>query len=197
MPDSKEKRKLWNARYYQKHNAWKHQRSWEISPQQLPQKTIPSHEERLSYIRYKELKCQEKQTKKAIIHYRENKPKIRLTEKTRRVKQRIEILSFLCNGTPRCANPYCQHSEPYTDVRALVIDHIYGNGCVERRQVNGEIARYKLIRQHPERYQVLCANCNAIKAKENKETNHNKKYTELAIYPLQPISLMVIVPIKR
>lgn len=64
----------------------------------------------------------------------------------------------------------------FDDYRALHIDHINGGGSKEQRDVPSLSARYKLIRAHPERYQLLCANHNAIKMYENNERRSKYLY---------------------
>lgn len=57
----------------------------------------------------------------------------------------------------------------WVDPRALHIDHVNGGGCEEHRQLNGSRAFYKRVLADTEgKYQLLCANHNAI-----------KKYTQL------------------
>ena len=63
----------------------------------------------------------------------------------------------------------------FTDQRALQIDHVNGGGTEERK--DGRHSGYMLYRQlieaqYPAEYQLLCANCNAIKADEQKEVPH-------------------------
>lgn len=55
----------------------------------------------------------------------------------------------------------------FSDVRALTLDHIYGDGNEERRQV-GETGVYRLALQDyaPDRYRILCMNCQFIEHKE-------------------------------
>ena len=58
----------------------------------------------------------------------------------------------------------------FDDWRALQIDHINGNGESERKKFGGNSAKFFLgILEHPENYQILCANCNWIKRYENNE----------------------------
>lgn len=55
----------------------------------------------------------------------------------------------------------------FSDVRALTLDHIHGDGNEERRQV-GEKGVYRLALQDyaPDRYRILCMNCQFIEHKE-------------------------------
>ena len=56
----------------------------------------------------------------------------------------------------------------FDDIRALQIDHIFGGGTKEFRGKTAH-GKLKLIKASPERYQLLCANCNWIKRYENGE----------------------------
>lgn len=63
----------------------------------------------------------------------------------------------------------CAHCG-FTDVRALQIDHILGGGAKEKEFYNGHIVEiYKKVVNTfgPLAYQLLCANCNTIKAFED------------------------------
>ncbi len=62
----------------------------------------------------------------------------------------------------------------FSDKRALQIDHIRGDGAIERRSArHAQAMIYKFIIAEPHlargRYQILCANCNCIKAHRNGE----------------------------
>lgn len=61
----------------------------------------------------------------------------------------------------------------FDDVRALQIDHVFGGGSIEFK---GKTAAQKirLIEKNPERYQLLCANCNWIKRYENNELPYGR-----------------------
>ena len=66
----------------------------------------------------------------------------------------------------------------FLDSRALVIDHIYGGGTQEQKAV-GRRALNDYYLKHPEeakeKLQILCANCNMIKAGENNERSQGFK----------------------
>ena len=65
----------------------------------------------------------------------------------------------------------------FSDRRALCIDHVNGNGLKERKLKNGANFLRKIIRENfPDDYQLLCANCNLIKAIENREIPVSKIY---------------------
>ena len=52
----------------------------------------------------------------------------------------------------------------FDDVRALQVDHIDGGGTQHYRSLNWNRIRFtRDILTHPEKFQLLCANCNAIK----------------------------------
>lgn len=57
----------------------------------------------------------------------------------------------------------------FSDIRALQVDHVNGHGRRELATVTSRNAYYKTVLAHPERYQLLCANCNWIKRAENAE----------------------------
>lgn len=60
----------------------------------------------------------------------------------------------------------------FNDWRALQIDHVNGGGSKEKKEVTGNYYRFVLkeIEKHPNKYQLLCANCNWIKRYEKDET---------------------------
>jgi len=72
----------------------------------------------------------------------------------------------------------------FSDPRALQFDHVNGDGHKSRytyRNAKGQVVRsgtptrYYDIASHPEKYQVLCANCNWIKRAEQGEDGHSRK----------------------
>ena len=75
-------------------------------------------------------------------------------------RKKIEVLKRYGGDNPKCS--YCSESR----YECLQIDHINDDGNRERLNVpSGENFYYWVIRQpfQPNRYQVLCANCNHIK----------------------------------
>jgi hypothetical protein len=102
-------------------------------------------------------------------------------KRTRRLRHEcIEILGRYrdhngdIQNDPRCSNRDCRwQNEDGTlrcnDERALQFDHKEGKGSAERKtgKIGGNRLYYE-IRKHPERFQLLCANCNEIKAKGEK-----------------------------
>ena len=64
----------------------------------------------------------------------------------------------------------------FSDIRALHIDHVNGGGTKERRAFSDLRAYYDhlLTSEEVGKYQVLCANCNAIKRIKNSEHGSNQ-----------------------
>lgn len=56
------------------------------------------------------------------------------------------------------------------DRDVLQIDHVYGGGSQERKRTNS-ISRCNKVLKTPEKYQILCANCNIKKKKEEERRN--------------------------
>jgi hypothetical protein len=71
----------------------------------------------------------------------------------------------------------------FDDPRALQIDHVNGDGWTERQgESNGRTYRehdtkayYDKVLADPDRYQLLCSNCNQIKRWEEKEATGPKR----------------------
>lgn len=59
----------------------------------------------------------------------------------------------------------------FTDYRALQVDHVDGKGYLDRRIKLKKNPAFKMkeISENPNKYQLLCANCNWIKRAENDE----------------------------
>lgn len=101
-------------------------------------------------------------------------------KRNKREATRNEILDFLGR---RCAK--CGFDQ---NVLALQIDHINGDGYVERAAVHGDGQRYynnilkNLKIDGCDKYQILCANCNIIKKYENNE-NKPRIYEHIDIIP--------------
>jgi hypothetical protein len=86
---------------------------------------------------------------------------------------RKEILKLLGRKCIRCG---------FSDLRALQIDHINGNGRKEVKSFPNSFTFYKYvlkqIQSGSKDYQCLCANCNQIKRYENKE-GMTKKFRDM------------------
>ena len=96
----------------------------------------------------------------ASKRHRENKPE-RLTQK----KIRARIFEILGETCVRCG---------FNDKRALWIDHVLGDGAAERKRLGVYQVYLKIIATKGKGYQMLCANCQAIKKAENREYRGRK-----------------------
>lgn len=78
-------------------------------------------------------------------------------------KTRIEVLKYY---SPELSCVRCG----FSDLAALSIDHINGNGNKHREEIhNANIYRWLKNNDYPEGFQILCMNCQFIKRHENKE----------------------------
>ena len=77
---------------------------------------------------------------------------------------RQELFDLLGRECKRCG---------FSDMRALQIDHINGDGYKDRGKCRGTSSHKRrileAIKNGENRYQILCANCNWIKRCENNE----------------------------
>lgn len=69
----------------------------------------------------------------------------------------------------------------FADRRALQIDHVFGDGFL-RNKINGvgrgdSSSVYQEVLKEPERFQILCANCNWIKRVQNQEHKKRERYS--------------------
>jgi hypothetical protein len=121
--------------------------------------------------------------KKAKVYYKLknerwrscNYEKVLEINRQSRRKLRLDVLKVY-SKTKEIACACCG----YSDIRALSIDHIHGNGGEERKRLreklgwgktNGAGDRfYSFLRRnnYPSGYQVLCMNCNWIKSRREK-----------------------------
>ena len=99
-------------------------------------------------------------------------------ERRRYQKVRTEILDLLGRACVCCG---------FDDLRALQIDHVNGGGGRDRKV--GSATYYarilKSIQEGSDEFQILCANCNAIKKYDNKE--HNPRVHEDVDLPVQEL----------
>lgn len=94
---------------------------------------------------------------------------IECREKTQKRKE--EIIALYSNGEMCCSICGCD------DIRVLEIDHINGNGNVDRekRKTSGNSGWYKEITTNKrDDLRVLCRNCNWIHWHEKKEEQYTK-----------------------
>lgn len=84
-----------------------------------------------------------------------------------RAQMKLEVLKHYGNGI--CACVKCG----FTDIRALSIDHLNGNGVQHRQTLGicGGRQFYVWLKKNelPEGYQTLCMNCQYIKRSQQKE----------------------------
>ena len=76
---------------------------------------------------------------------------------------RAQVHHFYGNRCARCG---------FSDGRALQVDHVHADGKTHRMEVGTSANYYKSILENPARYQLLCANCNWIKAFEEDKPCH-------------------------
>lgn len=94
----------------------------------------------------------------------------RVAENRRKYEARLRLIADLGGACVRCG---------FDDPRALQVDHVNGDGAVDRiEHPNSNSATfYKAVREHPERYALMCANCNWIKRAERQEVIGRRVYT--------------------
>lgn len=87
-------------------------------------------------------------------------------KRSQRRRQRKELILKYGGACAHCG---------FDDIRALCIDHVYGGGSAERGSFKDLRSYYDhlLTTEDVHKYQVLCANCNAIKRIENCEHGNN------------------------
>lgn len=94
--------------------------------------------------------------------------KQRAWSKEYRAKVKYRVLSLYSRGEPKCAQ--CGELR----IACLSIDHIQGDGAEHKKLIGGKTGTqfYLYIEENydPDRYQVLCMNCQWIKREENRET---------------------------
>lgn len=80
-----------------------------------------------------------------------------------RINWRIKVIGHLGGICSKCK---------FSDIRALQIDHVNGEGIIDR---NGKTVEFykRVIEDKEGKYQLLCANCNMIKRIENHEHKKN------------------------
>lgn len=94
-------------------------------------------------------------------YYHENRVELsaKAVERGRRLK--VEVINAYGGRCRKCG---------FKDIRALCIDHVNAGGKRDKYYGRGRAMYWFLKRsKYPPGYQVLCANCNLIKAFENKE----------------------------
>ena len=108
--------------------------------------------------RYRE-KHREEINTRARAYYAEHSEERKAYVANRKQRLKNEIFDKLGGKCTECG---------FGDRRALVIDHIGGGGRQHRKNKRGN-RYYVEILEDLTPYQLLCANCNRIKAFENRE----------------------------
>jgi len=86
----------------------------------------------------------------------------------RRSAQRLKLKvmqHYSGKQIPECSNPFGQHKDPYTDIRALSIDHINGGGNRHLQALGfGRSRFYRWLKRnnYPSGFRVLCMNCQFV-----------------------------------
>jgi len=96
------------------------------------------------------------------IYRQRNRKKVSRRHHLYKVKVKDEVFAHYS------PNRKCQRCQ-FADIRALSIDHIDGNGRLHRKLLGQNFYRWLRKNNYPLGYQVLCMNCQFIKAEENKE----------------------------
>mgnify|MGYP001619479973 FL=1 len=92
----------------------------------------------------------------------------KVNEYSRKSKRKLRLAALATLGDRCC-------SCGFSDIRALQIDHTNGGGTAERQKL-GPLQIYKKIRDgQVAGYQLLCANCNAIKRIERNENGRKDR----------------------
>jgi hypothetical protein len=84
-------------------------------------------------------------------------------------RHRVELLKVLGGECLSCG---------FANQLALQVDHVNGNGSAHRRSVGNSHActLLRLVKENPDDYQLLCANCNVIKRHVNGEHRGERVY---------------------
>jgi hypothetical protein len=115
-------------------------------------------------------------------YYMRNKERIKVQAKNKRLEIKTEVITHYGNGECKCIR--CG----FTDIRALSIDHINGNGNQHRKENQylrgNHVYEWLKKNQFPQGYQTLCMNCQLIKRNENQEYRYkphaNPPYLQLS-----------------
>uniref|UniRef100_A0A6H1ZII1 Uncharacterized protein n=1 Tax=viral metagenome TaxID=1070528 RepID=A0A6H1ZII1_9ZZZZ len=107
----------------------------------------------------------ERQRERIKKYYYNHQDNMRDRNKRRSENRKIEVLAYYGGGKVACV------SCGFSDIRALSIDHVNGNGCEHRKEVGNGIHLYNWLvkNNYPEGYQTFCMNCQFIKRVVEKE----------------------------
>ena len=102
----------------------------------------------------------------AVRYYWRNRDKVIAYTKQHQAETKAKAKHILSGDTLQCKR--CG----FDDERVLHIDHIHGGGHAERQVKSAQMIRDWIVKNPEaarEKYQLLCANCNYLKALEEKE----------------------------
>ena len=113
----------------------------------------------------------EKERIRSRAYYETNREAVRQRENERNAQARIAALDIYGGQCQRCG---------FNDKRALQFDHIQGNGHEDRKFFNrggGTQAYWRIVAVQVQAglYQLLCANCHAIKTAESGDWRQVKR----------------------
>lgn len=131
---------------------------------------LRTKEARREYHRKFYLKNREKLLALSSINRIKFRDKNRERNRLLNISRRKIILAILGDKCVKCGYD--------SDYRALQIDHVNGNGYLERKNMSHSWSFkfwIKALRERRDEYQILCANCNWIKRIENREIWNSKK----------------------
>lgn len=94
--------------------------------------------------------------RKASIYMKKHYPEFLAKSTKHRRKLRQEVLDKFGRACKLCG---------FTNEHALQIDHVFGHGCKELKNMGNGASQYlrRVLDDTKGRYQLLCANCNLIK----------------------------------
>lgn len=139
-----------------------------------PKYSDPEHIRRRDYMRayYRKnseqwtANLRERYARGELTIHRPTKAVARVKDLDYRQRRRVQMQMLLGGRCERCG---------FNDSRALQIDHINGGGCHDRKIHRRSVAPMQEIFANPDKYQLLCANCNWIKRWERNEHGHTNK----------------------
>jgi len=124
----------------------------------------------LEYMRKWRANNKEK-TRQYACTYRRTHP-----EQFKATRRRLALSDYyrLRNQLIEQLGSVCRHCG-LGDIRVLVIDHKDGGGEQQRKTIS-MMKFYRLVRDNPKPYQLLCHNCNHLKRIENNEDIREPTY---------------------
>jgi len=109
--------------------------------------------------------CQNCKNNRKATWIKNNRAKNAAQQKKAAKILKLLVLSHYCNDKL----PACQKCK-FTNIKALSIDHINGDGAKHRKEIKtGNFYQWLKKNDYPEGFQVLCMNCQWIKRADNNE----------------------------